>query len=154
MFCVLALLSQAQEPAKYRFDLPADLAARTFKLFSVQSGRGLIADADLVREVRTNVVQGEFTPAEAAARLLAGTGLAAQEDPKNGAFVIHRKNPASAGPHRAAAPAPTHEPDDLVSDSATLAKKKLRQHEKQNSTPPVYSLARPRFGICTELSRS
>lgn len=125
VFCVLALLSPAQEAAKYRFDLPADFAARTFKLFSVQSGRGLIADADLVREVRTNAVKGEFTPADAAARLLAGTGLAALEDPKNGAFVVHRQN-ADAAKRNAATPRPAPGAEDLVSDSATFAKKKTR----------------------------
>lgn len=125
MLCVLAGMSEAQEAAKYRFDLPADLAARTFKLFSVQSGRGLIADADLVREVRTNTVKGEFTPADAAARLLVGTGLTALEDPKNGAFVVHRKNPDATVRRSTATPPPaTNTSDDLVSDTATSAKKK------------------------------
>jgi hypothetical protein len=124
IFCALALIGAAQEVAKYPFDLPADLAARTFKLFSVQSGRGLIADADLVREVRTNAVKGDLTPADAAARLLAGTGLAALEDPKNGAFVVHRQNPDPAARRNAATEHPAPESENLVSDSATLAKKK------------------------------
>ena len=88
-------------PEKRDFDLPPDLAVRTFKLFSEQSGRGLIADADLVRNVRTNAVRGRFPVAEVLRRMLAGTGLVAQEDPKNGAFVVHRETPRPNGPRAA-----------------------------------------------------
>ena len=91
----------AGEPGKRDFNLPPDLAVRTFKLFSEQSGRGLIADADLVRGIRTNAVQGQFSIREVLERMLAGTGLVAKEDPKNGAFVVHRETPRPNGPRAA-----------------------------------------------------
>lgn len=100
----------AQEPAKQNFDLPADLAVTTFKLFSRQSGRGLIADADLVRGIRTNAVRGDFTPRDAIDRMLVKTGLASTEDPKNGAFVVHRENPGPNG-QRAARPTTRARPE-------------------------------------------
>lgn len=98
--CALFLVSlalHAQEPAAREFNLPPDLAVRTFSLFSEQSGRGLIADADLIRGVTTNAVRGKYTVREVLDRALAGTGLVAKEDPKNGAFVIHREKPRPNG---------------------------------------------------------
>jgi hypothetical protein len=94
---LLLAAGHAQEPTKRTFDLPSALAARTFKLFSEQSGRALIADADLVRDVWTKPVKGEFTPGDAVTRMLAGTGFTAREDPKSGAFVIYRENPGPNG---------------------------------------------------------
>ena len=88
---------RAQDAAKTDFDLPSDYAPKTFKLFSGQSGRGLIADADQVRDVRTRRVKGTYTPSDALARMLAGTGLWATEDAKNGAFVVHRESPDPNG---------------------------------------------------------
>jgi hypothetical protein len=82
---------------KREFNLPAGEAAETFKRFSEQSGRGLIADADLVRGVRTKAVRGNYVISEVLKRMLAGTGLVATEDPKNGAFVIHREAPRPNG---------------------------------------------------------
>ncbi len=79
------------------FNLPPDLAVRTFSLFSEQSGRGLIADADLIRGVTTSAVHGHYTVREVLDRALAGTGLVAKEDPKNGAFVNHREKPRPNG---------------------------------------------------------
>jgi hypothetical protein len=94
---LFALALHAQEPATREFNLPPDLAVRTFSLFSEQSGRGLIADADLIRGVKTNAVSGKYTVREVLDRALAGTGLVAKEDPKNGAFVIHREKPRPNG---------------------------------------------------------
>lgn len=97
IFSLIVVAVHAQDPVKRNFDLPSDFAAKTFKLFSEQSGRGLIADADLVRDVRTNAVKGEFTAGDAAGRMLARTGFVAREDPKNGAFVVHRESPDPNG---------------------------------------------------------
>lgn len=91
-FTLVVLLGA--EDARREFDLPRDFAVRTFKLFSEQSGRGLIADAEMVRAIKTNAVRGRFSLHEVLARMLAGTGLAVREDPKNGAFVVHRTEPA------------------------------------------------------------
>jgi hypothetical protein len=100
MFLWMPLLAFAAEsaPEKREFNLPSGLAARTFKLFSEQSGRGLIADAELLRDVKTNPVRGRLPVSEVLRQMLAGTGLVAKEDPKNGAFVIQRESPRPNGP--------------------------------------------------------
>lgn len=95
---------RAQDVVKSNFDLPSGDAAKTLKLFSEQSGRGLIADAKLVRRIQTRPVRGSYTPKDALARMLAGTGLLATEDPKNGAFVVHRET-ADPNAGRTAPPA-------------------------------------------------
>lgn len=100
---------RAQDASKTNFDLPSDYAAKTFRLFSGQSGRGLIADAEVVKNIRTRPVKGTYTPSDALARMLAGTGLWATEDPKNGAFVVHREIPDPNAP-RTAPPQPGDRP--------------------------------------------
>ncbi|MDD2762858.1 MAG: STN domain-containing protein [Opitutaceae bacterium] len=87
------------EPAKCVFNVPAGEAERTLKTFSEQCGRSLIVATDVTRGIRTNAVQGEWTPAEALNQMLAGTGLVATEDKKSGAFSVRRQkdSPKSQG---------------------------------------------------------
>jgi hypothetical protein len=96
------VLAQSPGALTKAFDLPADVAEKTLKLFSEQSGRGLIVAAEMAINIRTNAVRGQFTAREALDRMLARTGLVAKEDPKNGAFVVHREPPDPNG--RRAAP--------------------------------------------------
>jgi len=70
------------------FDLPGGSAERTLDRFAQQSGIQLIYPTEEVRHVRTNPVQGRFTPREALERLLAGTPLVAQFDGFNGLAAI------------------------------------------------------------------
>ena len=91
------------------FNLPADQAEKTLKLFSEQSGRGLIMGADAVGATRTNDVRGDFTAPEALSRMLAGTGFVATQDEKSGAFVVHREKPGPNGA-RAAQSTPSDRP--------------------------------------------
>src|SRR5688572_21495576 len=91
-FLILAFLfstgasMRAEESAKRVFNLPADVAEKTLKLFSEQSGRGMVVGASTVKGVRTNPVNGEFTAREALDRMLSGTGLVATHDARSGAF--------------------------------------------------------------------
>jgi hypothetical protein len=80
------------------FNLPADEARTTLRLFAEQSGRGLVVDSETVRDVRTNAVRGTFTPPDALERLLVGTPLVATQDPQSGAFAVRREpeSPAKA----------------------------------------------------------
>lgn len=80
----------AAEGVKRTYDLPADTAEKTLKLFSEQSGRGLLASTEIVKGIRTQAVRGEFTAGEALSQMLAATGLIAAEDAKNGAFVVKK----------------------------------------------------------------
>ena len=47
------------------FNLPVEMAEKSLKRFSVQSGRSVMFATDAVQDVRTNAVEGRFTPLEA-----------------------------------------------------------------------------------------
>src|SRR5262249_39766045 len=88
----LFLLSPAAElPETKSFNLPADVAEKTLKLFSEQSGRGVVFLSARVRGIRTNPVRGQLTPREALDRMVEGTALTASLDEKTGAFAIRRE---------------------------------------------------------------
>ena len=61
--------------AKRAYDIPAASAEAALKVFSQQSGKGVIASTEVVQGVTTNTVKGDFTAAEALDQLLIGTGL-------------------------------------------------------------------------------
>ena len=90
VFFCLPLFAQTQATAERMFNLPADTAEKTLKLFSQQSGRALIMGAAAVNGVRTNEVKGEFTPRHALDRMLANTGLEAVEDAKSGSLGVRK----------------------------------------------------------------
>jgi hypothetical protein len=83
------------------FSLTAGSAPQTLKQFAEQSGRGVVFVTEVVKDVRTNAVQGELTPAAALRQLLEGTALVAEEDRKTGAFAV-RKGAADPKGARAA----------------------------------------------------
>lgn len=82
--------SAVEAAAKRSYQLPADEAANALKLFSQQSGAGVIAGTDVVKGVRTNAVQGELTASEALHRMLDGTGLVGSEDRESGTFAVRK----------------------------------------------------------------
>jgi len=86
--------------AKHSFNVPAQAAESALKVFSEQSGKGVIMNANTVDGIRTNRLIGAFTPLEALQQLLAGTGLVATRDEKSEAFVVHRevKPPSNSMP--------------------------------------------------------
>jgi hypothetical protein len=105
----------AQADAKRAFDLPADAAAKTLKIFSEQSGLTFVADGELLRNVTTRAVKGELTAAEAVALMLAGTPLVAAQDSATGAFAITRAKPEAPSPN---APRAVASPSAARVDSA------------------------------------
>ncbi len=120
LLSALAPLALAAADAKRTFNLPADTAEKTLKLFSEQSGRGLIMGADAVGATRTSGVKGDFTAPDALARMLAGTGFVATQDEKSGAFVVHREKPSPNGA-RAAQPTPSDRPPTNPASEFTAA---------------------------------
>jgi hypothetical protein len=88
-FCAL-LLGATSEDVVRAFDIPAGPAAASLRQFSTQAAVQLVFPTDLVAGVRTNSVQGRFTPLHALDRMLLGTGLAAFREPKTGALGIRR----------------------------------------------------------------
>lgn len=90
--CIFALLTAlagyAAEPATIAFDIPADTAAKSLKLFAQQSGSEVIIRSDKDGLVKTNAVKGSLPPAAALDAMLKDTGLVADRHAKTGAFAI------------------------------------------------------------------
>jgi len=93
---LLGLLPVGAEPARKSFDLPADVAERTLKLFSRQAGIEVIFPSAVTKDVRTKPVKGAMTARQALDLMLVDTGLALIED-ATGAFTVRRE---------------THDPND------------------------------------------
>jgi iron complex outermembrane recepter protein len=96
-----ARAATAEPGATRSYDLPAGAAEQSLKLFSQQSGRGIVIGADTEKGVRTNAVKGDLTAQEALHKMLAGTGLIATRDEKSGAFAVQRENAGPNGPRTA-----------------------------------------------------
>lgn len=114
VLCLFAAIPGAlcsAEKATRTYVLPADNAEKSLKIFSEQSGRGLVVDTDMVKDIRTKAVRGELTAREALDQMLAGTGLIAAQDEASGAFTVRRQNPGSSS-QRAAQEMPGARPSD------------------------------------------
>lgn len=135
--CLGLLLAAAAAPAKKVFDLPAEAATEALRKFSAQSGAEVVFAADAPAGIRTNAVRGEFSPAEAIDRLLAGTGLKATRDEASGAFMVNRA--ADPNAPRAAAPAVRPARDDngdeqvVQLDAFTVSTARDRGYRATNS---------------------
>jgi hypothetical protein len=70
------------------FNVPAGDAADTLRRFAQQAGREIVYPAEDVRGQQTNAVRGELPVADALAKLLAGTRLAATTDAKTQAISV------------------------------------------------------------------
>jgi iron complex outermembrane recepter protein len=90
MFASLSL-GAAQPPVndtKKVFNIPAGEAEAALKLFSEQSGRGVIFSAADVTRVKTNEVRGELLALTALEQLVANTPLKVTQDAITGAFSL------------------------------------------------------------------
>jgi iron complex outermembrane receptor protein len=87
------LAAHAAEDAKRSYNVPAGDAAVALRQFSETYGKEVLFAAETVRSVRTPALRGEFTPQEAMAALLGGTGLFATTDAKTGAIAVRRTTP-------------------------------------------------------------
>jgi hypothetical protein len=94
----------AADGARRIFDLPAGRAEPALKRLSQQAGVQLVFDSRLVEDVTVQAVRGEFTPLEAAQRLLTGTVLRARRDERSGILSVERAF-AAAPPAEKKAPA-------------------------------------------------
>ena len=73
LLCVPTLRASAADAARRPFNLPADDAEHTLRLFATQSGLEVLFSRPSTVGVRTPALQGDFPPFEAITRLLAGT---------------------------------------------------------------------------------
>ncbi|MBL9207294.1 MAG: TonB-dependent receptor, partial [Opitutaceae bacterium] len=87
------------------FDIPAGDAETTLKLFTRQSGEQILYPPNKVAGVRTNLVRGEMTPAEALRVLLKETDLVAVQDGQTGAYTVQRAVPGKESKNAASRPA-------------------------------------------------
>ncbi len=103
---------RAAEAVEKAYDIPAGVAEQTLKTFSAQSGLEVLFATRTVGRTVTNPVTGTLTAREAIGRLLRGTGLAASQDERTGAFTVASDpNAARAAPAAASA---RPESDDFV----------------------------------------
>jgi hypothetical protein len=129
-FAALALLTYAAlaaDSGKKSFDIPSGPAEKALRVFTEQCGLQVGFPTAIAAGVRTNSVQGEFTPEEAAARLLEGTSLKLVRDERSGAYSVVRNAPPEKngrGAERAAAISPS-----APAVSASAAATALRQEE-------------------------
>ncbi len=83
--------AQAETAPPKNYNLPGGDAATTLKRFADDSGEQIVYLVENVRGQQTNAVVGDFSAREALERMLAGTTLAASQDPATGAIVVGRK---------------------------------------------------------------
>lgn len=90
--CILIACSAlAADSDKKEFDLEPDVAAVSLKVFAQQSGVEVLIPGDLGQGTRTQAVKGQMTPRQAIDAMLAGTGLVADLDQKNGVFAVKKE---------------------------------------------------------------
>lgn len=89
------------------FNIPTDLAERSLKAFSSQSGLEVLFATTTASTIRTNAVKGNYRPREALDLLLRQTGLVAVQPEANGPLTITRElDSEEASPSSQAAPSP------------------------------------------------
>ncbi len=136
----------AGEPEKRKFDVPADLAEKSLRVFSVQSGFEVLFSSDAASGVRTNAIKGEFLPGEAVKKMLAGTTLYVRDE-RDGVFRI-AATPRPKAPGAALNPGPNDRPGEAKSGarsrdpppgtSSTAQPNQLQTSQPQhNESPPV-----------------
>ena len=103
----------AGELEKRKFDVPADLADKSLRVFSVQSGTEVLFSSDAASGVRTNAIKGEFLPGEAVKKMLAGTTLYVRDE-RDGVFRI-AATPRPKAPGAALIPGSNDRPGEAKS---------------------------------------
>ena len=149
--CCLGIMATAAwvsagETEKLKFDVPADLAEKSLRVFSVQSGSEVLFSSDAASGVRTNAIKGEFLPGEAVKKMLAGTTLYVRDE-RDGVFRI-AATPRPKAPGAALNPGPNDRPGEAKSGarsrdpppgtSSTAQPNPLQTSQPQhNESPPV-----------------
>ncbi|MBI5380700.1 MAG: hypothetical protein HZA31_02250 [Opitutae bacterium] len=88
------LAAGADAAAQKDFAIERGEAVATLKQFAAQAEQQLLYAGEAVRRVKTNAVRGRFSAVEALARMLAGTSLIAEQDPRTGAFTVSARQSA------------------------------------------------------------
>ncbi|MBL9201106.1 MAG: TonB-dependent receptor plug domain-containing protein, partial [Opitutaceae bacterium] len=109
---LVAAPAVAADPPKTTFNLPEGDAAVTLRQFSQQTRAPIVYPIDVVRGVKTNPVQGEFTARAALDRMVAGTELIVAQDTSTGALSVGRPARPSEDPRRQHATGEPHSNSD------------------------------------------
>jgi hypothetical protein len=92
---VLAAMAYGAAGPERAFDLAAGAAGERLLELSAQAGVQILFPANGVEGIRTNAVEGRFTPRQALAKLLAGTPLMIVEDDGSGTLEVRRAEVAA-----------------------------------------------------------
>jgi len=149
--CCLGIMATAAwvsavESGARKFDVPADLAEKSLRAFSVQSGSEVLFSSDAASGVRTNAIKGEFLPGEAVKKMLAGTTLYVRDE-RDGVFRI-AATPRPKATGAALSPGPSDRPGEAKSGSrsrdpppgtsSTAQPNQLQTSQPQhNESPPL-----------------
>jgi outer membrane receptor protein involved in Fe transport len=90
--------ASAAEVVRKLFDLPSDLAEKSLRRFSAQSGVQVLFPTAVVAGVRTQPVHGTFTSREALEHMLEKTPLRIVQNEKTGSLTVTRIAPTEDAP--------------------------------------------------------
>jgi iron complex outermembrane recepter protein len=90
---LFASLSAAE--LKSRFDLPAESMAQSLRDFAVQANCNISYDPSAVADLQAPAIKGEFTAADALAKILMGTGLTVVSVNADTLRVVEKPRPTS-----------------------------------------------------------
>ena len=149
--CCLGIMATAAwmsagESGARKFDVPADLAEKSLRAFSVQSGSEVLFSSDAASGVRTNAIKGEFSPGEAVKKMLVGTNLYVRDE-RDGVFRI-AATPRPKAPGAALNPGQNDRPGEAKSgarsrdpppgtSSAAQPNQLQTSQPQHNESPPV-----------------
>ena len=97
------------------FRIPGADASASLQTFSTQSGTPVVYVIDHVRGVRTNTIDGRYSPLEALKLLVADTVLSVVEDTRTGALMIKRRSTNGRASGATTAPGTSNDLDRATS---------------------------------------
>ncbi|HEX5182256.1 MAG TPA: TonB-dependent receptor [Allosphingosinicella sp.] len=122
----LAWAAPAAAQGHHHFHVPAGDAARTVQTVAIQAGVQVIApNADLAG-VHTPALDGDYTPAEAMRRLLAGSGLTVSEQ-GDGTLVVQHAVPGTQNPTGADSAMPGMEGPPIAEDQIVVTGTRIKR---------------------------
>ncbi len=125
---VASLSAGAAHAAGRHFELPAGDAAQAVQSLAQDTGLQVLAPSADLRGVRTNPVNGDYTPIEALRKMLAGTPLEVVQS-ANGAITVRRATAVSQADTSEPTP-----PEDVIVTGSRIARPGFDTLEAATST--------------------
>lgn len=127
-------------------DLPEDRADRSLKKLAAEAGIEVVFSSTVADGVRANAVRGDFTPLDAARRLLAGTPLQAAQKTPGAAIIVTHRNGTREAPDASTKPPP--------SGATPTGGTKANPPSAQTETKPMTPRTLPFLGALLAVSAS